>query len=173
MPFVTEEIYGMLPIKDAESIMISEYPKYDKKYIFDIEEDAVDNAVDFIKNFRNVKAENNISKDAKVMFDTEDDNELIVKMLKIKDNIVKQPLGIKAYRVFSNRINATIYFEKIETEAEKAQKKQQIEDLKNSIARREKLLANENYINKAPAKIVESDKQKLEDEKNKLEELLK
>ena len=33
MPFVTEEIYQMLPIKDAESIMISEYPKYDKSFV--------------------------------------------------------------------------------------------------------------------------------------------
>ena len=34
MPYVTEEIYGILPIKDAESIMISSYPVYDKKLIF-------------------------------------------------------------------------------------------------------------------------------------------
>ena len=45
--------------------------------------------------------------------------------------------------------------------------------LTESIARREKLLANENYVNKAPASIVEMDKQKLEEEKKKLEDLLK
>ena len=31
MPYVTEEIYQMLPIKEEESIMISNYPKYSKK----------------------------------------------------------------------------------------------------------------------------------------------
>ena len=173
MPFVTEEIYSMLPIKETESIMISTYPKYSKKLVFDNEELAVDDAVEFIKNFRNTKAENNISKEAKVMFDTTDDNELIVKMLKLDNNLVKEPLGLKAYKVFSNRIKATIYFQKIETEADKALKKQQIEDLKNSIARREKLLSNENYVNKAPANIVEADRTKLEEEKKKLSELLK
>ena len=173
MPFVTEEIYSMLPIKETESIMISTYPKYNKKLVFDNEEVAVDDAVEFIKNFRNTKAENNISKEAKVMFDTTDDNELIVKMLKLDNNLVKEPLGLKAYKAFSNRIKATIYFEKIETEADKALKKQQIEDLKNSIARREKLLSNENYVNKAPANIVEADRTKLEEEKKKLSELLK
>ena len=173
MPFVTEEIYSMLPIKDADSIMISSYPKYNKKYVFEIEEKAVDEAVIFIKNFRNIKKENNITKDAKVMFDTEDDNELIVKMLKLNENIVKEPLGIKAYKVFSGRIKATIFFEKMETEAEKKLKDAQIEMLTNSINRREKLLANENYVKKAPAKIVELDRQKLEEEKKKLEELLK
>ena len=45
-------------------------------------EDIVDDEIEFIKNFRNIKAENNISKEFKVMFDTSDDNDLIIKMLK-------------------------------------------------------------------------------------------
>ena len=173
MPFVTEEIYQMLPVKDNESIMISDYPVYDKKLIFAEEEKAVDDQIEFIKNFRNVKAENNITKDMKVMFDTTDDNDLIVKMLKLEDHLVKEPLGIKAYKVFSTRVKAQIFFEKIETEADKAIKATQIKALEDSIARREKLLSNENYVKKAPEKIVEMDRQKLEEEKKKLEELLK
>ena len=138
-----------------------------------LEEILVDDMIDFIKSFRNIKAENNITKEMKVMFDTEDDNELIVKMLKLEDNVVKEPLGIKAYKVFSNRVKAQIFFEKIETEADKAAKKAQIEFLKASIARREKLLSNDNYVKKAPANIVEMDRQKLVEEKAKLEELMK
>ena len=173
MPYVTEEIYSMLPVKEAESIMISEYPKYTKKFIFEEEEKAVDDQIEFIKNFRNVKAENNITKDMKVMFDTTDDNDLIVKMLKLQDNIVTEPLGIKAYKVFSNRVKAQIFFEKIETQADIELKKEQIKQLQSSIERREKLLSNENYVNKAPKNIVDLDKQKLEEEKKKLEELMK
>ena len=173
MPFVTEEIYKMLPVQEYESIMISEYPKYNKKLVFDEEAQAVADQIEFIKNFRNVKAENNISKDMKVMFDTKDNNDLIVKMLKLQDNIVTEPLGIKAYKVFSNRVKAQIFFEKIETEADKQAKQEQIKQLEESIARREKLLSNENYVNKAPANIVELDRQKLAEEKKKLEELTK
>ena len=171
MPFVTEEIYSMLPVKTAESIMISDYPKYDKKLVFEPEEEATDDAVEFIKAFRNVKAENNITKEMKVMFDTTDDNDLIVKMLKLENNVVKKPLGIKAYKVFSNRIKAQIFFEKLETEADKLAKAAQIKLLEASIARREKLLANENYVNKAPSNIVEKERTDLENEKKKLEEL--
>ena len=172
MPYVTDEIYGKLPVKDAEDIMISEYPKYEKKYVFEHEEGIVDDEIEFIKNFRNVKAENNITKDMKVMFDTEDDNELIVNMLKIKENIVKEPLGIKTYQVFSSRVKAQIFFEKVETDEDKALKEAQIKQLTESIQRREKLLANENYVNKAPANIVEMDRQKLAEEKAKLDILL-
>ena len=173
MPYVTDEIYSMLPVKDSSDIMISTYPKYDKKLVFIEEEKAVDDAVEFIKSFRNVKAENNITKDMKVMFDTEDDNNLIVKMLKLDDHLVKEPTGAKAYKVFSNRVKATIFFDKIESEADKALKEGQIKALEQSIERREKLLANPNYVNKAPSNIVEMDRQKLEEEKRKLEELKK
>ena len=52
MPFVTEEIYQMLPIKESESIMISTYPEYNKEFIFKDEEILVDDQIDFIKKFR-------------------------------------------------------------------------------------------------------------------------
>lgn len=172
IPFVTEEIYSMLPIKEKESIMISSYPKYDKKYIFNDEELIIDDTIEFIKSFRNIKAENNIGKDLKVLFE-EGKNDLVIKMLKLDNCLVDSALDIKSYKVMSNNIKATIFFEKVETEEDKALKQSQIDSLKASIERREKLLSNENYVNKAPKKIVEMDRQKLVEEKNKLEELLK
>ena len=172
MPFVTEEIYQILPIKDKDSIMISDYPKYDKKYIFEEEEKIVDDEIEFIKNFRNIKAENNMTKDLKVLFYTKDNIDMIIKMLKIQDNLIDKPLDIKSYKVSSDKIKATIFFEKLETEKDKAAKENTINALKDSIARREKLLSNENYVNKAPSNIVEMDRKKLEEEKKKLEELL-
>lgn len=171
MPFVTEEIYTMLPIKDAESIMISTYPTYDKKYVFKDEEIIIDDKIEFIKNFRNIKAENNMTKELKVLFENTD--ELVINMLKLQDNLTDKELDIKSYKVLSNNIKATIYFEKVETEAELELKENQIKQLQESIARREKLLSNENYVNKAPSNIVEMDRQKLKEEKEKLEILLK
>lgn len=173
MPYVTEEIYQMLPIKEEESIMITKYPKHNKKYLFDLEEKIVDDEIEFIKNFRNVRAENNITKEMKVMFDTSDDNELIVKMLKLEDHLVTEPLGMKAYKVFSKHVSAQIFFEKTLSEADILMKNKQIDQLKASISRREKLLNNENYVSKAPANIVLLDRQKLEEEKKKLSELEK
>ena len=173
MPFVTAEIYNMLPIKLSDDIMISEYPKYDKNYVFDNEENEIEDVIEFIKMFRNIKAENNITKDMKVKFEDNLNNDLLIKVLKIGDNIIEDELNIKSYNVFSKNIKATIYFEKIETESDKVLKEEQIISLKNSIERREKLLSNENYVNKAPKNIVELDRQKLIEEKKKLEELLK
>ena len=47
-PFITDEIYNMLPIKDAENIMISKYPVIDKKFVFKDEEKTCDNILEFV-----------------------------------------------------------------------------------------------------------------------------
>jgi valyl-tRNA synthetase len=171
MPFVTEEIYQKLPIKDAESIMISEYPKYNKEFVFKDELNSVEEKINFIKQFRNIKTENNIPKEAKVILNTND--EIIIKMLKLSDVLINDKLDIKSYNVKTNNYEATIFYEKEESEEDKLLKEKQINDLKASIERRQKLLSNENYVNKAPANIVEQDKIKLAEEQKKLEELLK
>ena len=48
---------------------------------------------------------------------------------------------------------------------------EEISKLTASIARRRNLLSNENYVNKAPANIVEMDRKKLAEEEEKLEYL--
>ena len=94
-------------------------------------------------------------------------------MLKLDEVITKEELSIKSYNVEVNNLKAIIYYEKEATKEDEEAKQKQIQYLKASIERREKLLSNENYVNKAPKNIVDMDKQKLEEEKKKLEELLK
>ena len=168
MPFVTEEIYSMLPIKTHESIMISEYPTPNNDFNFSKEEELIENTIGFIKNFRNFKQENNITKDLSVKFNNNEDYTLITKMLKIDNNIVKEPLNITEYKVSYGPYNASIYYEKEITEEDLIQKEKQIEALKMSIAKRKQLLANENFVKKAPEKLVMDEKLKLENDEKQL-----
>ena len=171
MPFVTEEIYQMLPIKEAESIMISEYPEYDKKFIDKETAKLVDDKIEFIKAFRNVKTENNIPKEAKVMINTDD--EIIIKMLKLQDVMITEKEDIKSYDVKVGKYEATIFYEKEETAEDKAAKEKQINDLKASIERRKNLLSNENYVAKAPEALVNKERETLAKEEEQLAMLTK
>ena len=171
MPFVTEEIYNNLPFKDNETIMLSKYPEYNSNLIFE-EEKIGNNIIDFIKKFRNIKAENNMDKTIKVKIENNEDYNLINKMLKIEDNIITDDLDIKKYIVEDGNYKMTIYYEKVETEEDKELKLKQIESLKNSIARRKKLLDNKNYVEKAPEKLVLEEKEKLMNEEKLLANLL-
>ena len=169
MPFVTDEIYSMLPIRDAENIMISSYPLVNEEFNFDSEEKETEEMIGFIAAFRNVKQENAISKDAKVMVNF--DNSLINKMLKLDGNLVSEKLSIKEYKVSYGKLEAIIYYEKEVTEEDILAKEKQIESLKSSILKREKLLSNAGFVSKAPEQLVNDEKIKLEEEKKLLSTL--
>ena len=167
MPFVTEEIYQMLPIKDAESIMVSEYPKYDKKLVFADDKKEMDLIIEYIALFRNRKAENNIGSDFEVITDI--DNELILRMLKLTDKKVETSELSGTVEVVLDKYKVTICYDDSASKGEeKALLEKEKESLENSIQRREKLLANENYVAKAPEKIVNQERESLAAEKEKL-----
>ena len=168
MPYVTEEIYTKLP-NTEESIMLSKYPEYNEKEIF-IECKDMDNIIELIKKIRKSKLENNIKENYlefnhKILKENE---KIINKLLKNKkidnfknlDNITFNFMGEKVVLYYDNFINKTAEIETLYKEKEK---------LENSISRREKLLANQNYVNKAPKNIVETERQTLEKEKQELD----
>ena len=169
MPYVTDEIYSKLPIRDAENIMVSSYPLVNEEFNFDNEEKETEEIIGFIATFRNVKQENAISKDAKVMVNF--DNSLINKMLKLDGNLVNDKLSIKEYKVSYGKLKALIYYEKEVTEEDILAKEKQIESLKASILKREKLLSNAGFVSKAPEQLVNDEKRKLEEEKKLLSTL--
>ena len=172
MPFVTEEIYSMLPIKETESIMLSSYPKYNKDYNFEEEKLQMDKILEDIVAIRNLKATNEISKQALVSYEINNEyKEIYISQLKLDKYELKnnKESNLKPISYKSKFIEINYYDEK-ENNTEKVE--EEITKLKSSIERREKLLSNENYVNKAPANIVEMDRKKLQEEKEKLDSLL-
>ena len=170
MPYVTEEIYSMLPIRDSESIMISDYPKYNKNEIFTTD---IDDVIEFISMFRNKKAELGITSDYKVYIDIDNtiSKNIVINMLKLNDKISNSlEEGVK---VEHNGLAITIIYDNSKNIKEQEEKLiKEKETLEKSIERREKLLNNENYVNKAPREIVDKDREALAKEKEILNNLL-
>lgn len=169
MPYVTDEIYSKLP-KNTDNIMISEYPEYTKDLDYKLEEEEISVMIEFIKVYRKTYQENHLDKSAIIKFNNDTDYELIKKMLKI-NNITNENLDINAYNVNYKNYDLTIYFEKVVTEEDIKARDKEINDLEASIAKRKSLLANDNFVSKAPAKLVESEKEKLAQEEEKLVKL--
>ncbi len=170
MPFVTEEIYDKLPIKDSESIMISEYPKYNEKFIFDTDLDEV---INLITKIRRIKLEKNIKDFVLVHNDDiiKNNVELISKVLKLNINDIRNncDLNTKEDITFNNGVVSIYYDGTSNNEKEKENLLKEKEKLEQSINRRTNLLNNENYVNKAPTNLVEKEKQTLITEKQELE----
>ena len=167
-PFITDEIYNILPIKDAENIMISEYPIYDKKMNYSAEEKEIDDTLEFITLFRTNKAD---IKTKEIEIVEYKGNDLIRNVLRIKDNLVKES-RYKGQKVITlNNYKYIIYYNDDLTNDEKDKLLNEKSNLLLSIERRKKLLSNENYINKAPKNIVDNDKEALIKEEKHLEEI--
>ena len=168
MPYVTEEIYTKLP-NTEESIMLSTYPEYNEKEVFSECKD-MDNIIELIKKIRKAKLENNI-KENHIEFTNKiliENKNILDKLLKNKflenyktlENLTFNFMGENVVLYYDNSLNKTAEIESLYKEKER---------LENSILRREKLLSNENYVSKAPQKIVENERQTLEKEKQELE----
>ncbi len=174
MPYVTEEIYQKLPIKESESIMISSYPEVNKKDIYKEEAEELESILEDIVAIRNLKASNKITKEALVNFECKKEEfiKIFASQLKITDkNLTSDdPDNMVSCNYKSSNINITYFFEQEQVDTKVLE--EEVNKLKSSIERREKLLSNENYINKAPANIVEMDRKKLAEEKEKLSYLL-
>ena len=171
MPFVTEEIYQNLPFKENDiSIMNSSYPVYDTKLVFKNDTDLVNKIINDIVSIRTLKLENNITKEASTKINCSDDiKNIYISQLKINNIVENEISDMLSINYQSNNINITYYYEGETIDIDKI--KETINTLEASIKRRENLLANENYVNKAPSNIVELDRNKLKEEKEQLEHL--
>ena len=171
MPYVTEEIYSMLPIKETESIMMSSYPEYDKNMV---SATNIDTVLEFITMFRNKKADLGIGSDYKVYIkcNNDVDKQIIINMLKLNDKITDNSDNYTD-KVEYNGIEIDIFFDNSKNVKEQEEKLlKEKESLEKSIERREKLLSNENYISKAPSSVVEKEREDLKKEKKLLNSLL-
>ena len=168
MPFVTEEIYNLMPNKDTDSIMISEYPSYNKSFKFDEDEKEILRMLEYVTLFRNKLHDINCGKEFEVI--TSINNSLLFNLLKLNDKVVETSKYKDTVRVNLYNYDISIYFDNssnIDNEINELTKEK--ETLLKSIERREKLLSNENYVNKAPEMVVKKDRESLAKEKERLD----
>ena len=180
MPYVTDEIYQSLPVKESENIILSSYPKFNSKNIYKKDSQEIDILIEVISSIRNAKSENNIPKGFNIInnfsseykFVIEDNKEILTRLLKC-DSIISSFEGAnKLDLVFPYGVLTLCYEGKKMTNEDIENLKKEKEMLEKSIERRKKLLSNEGYIKNAPENIVNSEKEKLTDEENKLKTII-
>ena len=171
MPYVTEEIYQMLPIHE-ESIMISQYPVYEKEYVFETETKDMEEMIDFITRVRTYKLEQKVPKDAMVYYDGKE-KELVFKLLKVQNETTELTSDMEKTMIHSNYDHYKIayQFDQSKNQQELKEKlEKELTSLNQSIERRKKLLSNQGYVSHAPEQIVNKERENLQlEEKRKAE----
>ncbi|MGN0458985.1 MAG: valine--tRNA ligase [Eubacterium sp.] len=164
MPFITEEIYQAIP-HDCESIMISEWCKYDEGLNFAGDEDEMEKIMSAIRAVRNRRAEMNIppSKKSKIFVETSNAStynkgvEFIKRLAFANEVTVSDKFGDLGNVVTIITDDAKVYIplgDLVDFEAEKKRLEKELAVAQDKLDFIMKKLNNPGFVNKAPEKVV-------------------
>jgi valyl-tRNA synthetase len=180
MPFVTEEIWQQLKERqEGDDCVISQYPiagEFDKELISKVEK-----AKDVTTKIREIRQKNGVknadkmtlfvenSEGAKTLFALDGIKEMISKMAGLSavnftdtepENAVNFVSGTEKYFVPVEK--------KIDKEAEREKLEKELKHAKGFVFGIEKKLSNERFVNNAPPAVVEKERQKMADGKERI-----
>ena len=168
MPFITEEIWQTLP-HDGESIMISAWPEFDPAHSFEAEEAEMERIMTAVRAIRNRRAEMNVppSRKAKVYIATaykpafEHGSVFMQRLASASEVEVADSFELDG-AVCIVTADAKIYIpmgELVDLAAEKARLNKELAAVEKDLAFVNGKLSNENFVAKAPAAVVEAQRE--------------
>jgi valyl-tRNA synthetase len=181
MPFVTEEIFCTLQEmsgqKEAESIMIAKWPEYNEKYEYSKEEEAVELIKEAVKGIRNLRTEMNVPPSRKATVIVVSDSDKIRNIFSDSKvffatlgyanevHVQKDKAGVPEDAVSAVIQGSVIYIPfadlvDIDKEIERLQKEKV--RLEGELKRVTGMLANQNFVSKAPESKLAEERAKLE-----------
>ncbi len=186
MPFITEEIWQNLP-QNEESLIVSQWPEVDieNKYGNSVEE--IKFAMEIIKSVRNIKAEMDVKPSKKIKGYFIPKNEKYKEYLINVERHLSNLINLEEMTVLTNKdiINEDtasavidgleIYLplsDLIDFEKENERLSKEKEKLESEIKRAEGKLKNKSFVEKAPEKIVNEEKEKLNKYKDMYDKVL-
>lgn len=193
IPFITEEIYSKLPLRDSEILCTSKFPHYkaDKDWGAQGKENSweeVEIIKEVITALRNIRGENSIPfgvemfahivpKDDRTQKILSAHRSVILKMCKLSD-ISFEPreslakCALTPLTTFSSEIDIVIPLEGlVDLEEEIKRLEKNMEKTQKDIQILSKKLNNENFIKNAPPELVEQDKALLKESETKFKAL--
>lgn len=186
MPFVTEECRQQLKMEKA-TIMLEDYPKLDEKKISADIESAMNYIQEVTTSIRNIRAEANVSpaKNVTALIKSADKKELdviqqnkwfIMKLAKLDTLEYAKDIAKPGLAGFRVAWKSEIYIPLaglLDVEAESKKINDQIEKLEQWLASCKRKLADEVFMSKAPAQVIEREKNNEAEYVEKIEKLKK
>ncbi len=184
MPFITEELWQHLKT-EGETIMLQSFPIADESQISETIETSMQWLQEAITAFRNIRAEANINpwKEVPALIKTSDESEMkileenksfLMKLAKLSSlefgKEIQKP-ELSGFRVAGKSELIVPLLGLLDTEAEKKKILDQIAKLENGLASCERKLSDEVFLSKAPAQIIEREKNNKADYEQKIEKL--
>ncbi len=172
IPFITDEIYRNLP-NTSGTIMTAEYPRYNAKLNYKKDAQSFAGIMDIITAVRAVKTEVNCPPSRKVRLFIHTDSK---RLINANESSILKLAGAKEIKFVNSAEEAgenavtkvlaigTVYIpmgELVDIEKEKARLSAELEKVTSEIARADGKLNNQGFISKAPKKLVDDERAKL------------
>ncbi|MBR7143067.1 MAG: valine--tRNA ligase [Clostridia bacterium] len=180
MPFITEEIWQTLP-HEGDSIMVSAFPLYDEKLVFPKEEAEMDAIVDAIRAVRVRRGEMNVPPSRKTQLFIETEEEELFSYGTPFFTKLAGASEVHLGRSFNLENTVTVVTDKakillplaelVDLQAEKARLEKERANTLAELERVNNKLANEAFVAKAPAALVEGERRRAEGLQEKLAKL--
>ena len=179
MPFITEEIWQALP-HEGEALMIAEYPKYDEKLHFPVDEVNFEMVMDAIKAVRARRSEMNVppSRKSHLIIVTDkakaftDGEKFICKLAYASEiSVIAELPETTDGMVSVITDNARMFMpmaELVDLEKEKARMEKELANARKQLDGQIAKLSNEKFVSRAPEAVVNTEREK----KAKLEALI-
>ena len=173
MPFITEHIYSFMPGKNG--MLIGEtYPEYSEELNFEKEEKDISIIVETLRAVRNARANMNIPPSKKADGYILANNEEMKNVFESSKDILSKLAGFKDISFIDSEYDkeeslsvvssgGKIYIpmgELIDKDKEIERLKKEEKKLIGEIERLDKKLSNKNFVDKAPEKVVEGEREK-------------
>jgi valyl-tRNA synthetase len=180
IPFVTEEIYRYIP-HTADALMIAPWPEPIDALRDEAAEVAFDQIAELIRGIRNARNEYNVQPGQRIaaVFDGGGD------LIDAHRDIFERLAGVDAITFLEGESpeqaaaivvgEITCYLPlagMVDLDAERERLRGELENIEGQIARGEKMLANENFVNKAKPEVVQRERERLADFKARREATL-
>ena len=186
VPFITEEIWQSIPHKagEPESIMIADYPTYTESLDFPEDEIGMSKLIDVIRAIRTRRQEMNVPPSRKAALHIvtaakdvfgEKVNKFFEKLASASTTeYVDSYSDDGAVQIVTD--SATVYIplaDMIDLDKERERLQKEKAKVEEDISRAEKKLGNEGFVAKAPAAVIEGEREKLRKLKDTLASLAK
>tara|TARA_B100001113_G_scaffold53104_2_gene39094 strand:+ start:1650 stop:4259 length:2610 start_codon:yes stop_codon:yes gene_type:complete len=173
MPFLSEEIWHLIDDRESD-IIVSQWPKaksIDEQLINDF-----NNTVEVVSGIRNIRKEKNIAKkeelDLFIINNTEAKNNLDSIIIKLGNLSKVEYTKKKIEQAFSFMVKSNEYFvpltESFDKDAELEKLNKDLDYTKGFLKIVESKLSNNKFVDNAPSNLVENEKNKLKDAKEKI-----
>ena len=173
MPFLSEEIWHLIDDRESD-IIVSQWPKaksIDEQLINDF-----NNTVEVVSGIRNIRKEKNIAKkeelDLFIINNTEAKNNLDSIIIKLGNLSKVEYTKKKIEQAFSFMVKSNEYFvpltENFDKDAELEKLNKDLNYTKGFLKIVESKLSNNKFVDNAPSNLVENEKNKLKDAKEKI-----